>query len=75
MAGKQVCFCDCHVHPGAYHCEPCGVCGHFHSEGQLVGGILDGWQKKPDAELLIKELENMHLPEEYKERLRKLADG
>lgn len=36
------CRCDCHFHPGSYRCEPCSVCGHHNSEGQIIGGIVYG---------------------------------
>ena len=41
------CRCACHFHPGSYKCEPCSVCGHNNSEGEIVGGIVYGsWQKR-----------------------------
>lgn len=40
------CYCDCHKHPGAYRCEPCHFCGHYNSEGSIVGGIVYGYWVK-----------------------------
>ncbi len=38
------CFCPCHEHPGTYFCEPCSVCGHYHSQGGTPG-YRQGWRK------------------------------
>ena len=38
----KLCFCSCHEHPGTYFCEPCSVCGHYHSRG-LPHGHGRGW--------------------------------
>lgn len=42
MKNAPRCTCDCHTHPGSYRCEPCGVCGHYHSQGQWVGNVIYG---------------------------------
>lgn len=52
-----VCRCDCHFHPGSYRCEPCSICGHNHSEGQVIGGILYGWWVGHRYELTEEEVE------------------
>lgn len=39
------CYCDCHVHPGAYKTNPCSICEHHNDRGALIGGIRNGhWE-------------------------------
>lgn len=38
-----VCRCDCHFHPGVYRTDPCAVCGHTDSNGQIIGGKVYGF--------------------------------
>lgn len=42
---NNLCYCDCHQHPGAYRNEPCGVCNHFNSKGMLNPGYGNGWRE------------------------------
>lgn len=42
-----LCFCVCHQYPGVYPTDerrPCFACGHVHSQGKMIGSIVDGWQ-------------------------------
>lgn len=43
---KCLCYCVCHKYPRVYKCEPCSYCGHYNNEGNLIGGLTNGWRKR-----------------------------
>jgi hypothetical protein len=45
MIHNAICFCACHRYPGVYFCEPCKVCGHYHSHGYMIGSVNEGWTR------------------------------